>query len=50
MPSILSDIDVTVGPHDVKACQRIGLSDKNKSKKICCGTNILGTVHIGGLF
>ena len=30
--SILSDIDVTVGPHDVKACHRIGLSGKNKSK------------------
>ena len=31
--SILSDIDVTVGPHDVKNCHRIGLSGKNKSKK-----------------
>ena len=31
--SILSDIDVTVGPQDVKACHRIGLSGKNKSKK-----------------
>ena len=31
--SILSGIDVTVGPHNVEACHRIGLSGKNKSKK-----------------
>ena len=31
--SILSDIDVIVGPHDVEACHRTGLSGKNKSKK-----------------
>ena len=31
--SILSDIDVTVGPHDVETCHRIGLSGKNTSKK-----------------
>ena len=31
--SILSDIDVTVGQHDVEACHRIGLSGKNKPKK-----------------
>ena len=31
--SILSDFDVTVGPHDVEACHRLGLSGKNKSKK-----------------
>ena len=33
VPSILSDIDVVVGPHDVEAYHRIGLSGKNKSKK-----------------
>ena len=31
--SILSDIDVPIGPHNVEACHRIGLSTKNKSKK-----------------
>ena len=31
--SVLSDFDVTVGPHDVEACHRLGLSGKNKSKK-----------------
>ena len=31
--SILSDIDVPIGPHNVEACHRIGLSAKNKSKK-----------------
>ena len=31
--SILSGFDVTIGPQVVKACHRIGLSGKNKSKK-----------------
>ena len=31
--SILSDTDVTIGPHDVEAYCRTGLSGKNKSKK-----------------
>ena len=33
MSSILSDTDVTIGPHNVEACHRAGLSGKNKSKK-----------------
>ena len=33
-PSIHSDIDVTIGPHDDGVCHKIGLSGKNKSKKI----------------
>ena len=30
---IFSDIDDTVGPHDVEACHRVGLSGKNKFTK-----------------
>ena len=33
MSSILSDTDVTIGPHNVETCNRAGLSGKNKSKK-----------------
>ena len=30
---MFSDINVTIGPLDVEACQWIGLPGKNKSKK-----------------
>ena len=31
--STLSDLDVTIRPHDVETCHRVGLSVKSKSKK-----------------
>lgn len=31
--SLLSDMDVSLEPHDIEDCYRIGLIDKNNSKK-----------------